>query len=127
MYSVNKVSDCFKNFIKQTSTSTFKIYFDEGDFIDYHISLNYNIEDSFIINKENSPIIKIDNLSEFINNLTILLNKMASFHISDKEKFDFNDDNFLKYLLMSCITNMNEMDFNYPDKYLDFLYLFTIL
>ena len=32
---------------------------------------------------------------------------------------DFNDNNFIKYLLVSCFSNMIEYDFNYPISYFD--------
>lgn len=121
MFSKNDVTLAFKEFVKQTSTSSFKIIFDDGSNIDYHISLNYEIEGKSIIKNDALPLFKIENLFVFLEKLTELLNLMYEFHLKDKEYFDFSNKNYLNYLLMSCITNMHENDFNYSLDYVNAL------
>ena len=85
MFCQNDVALAFKSFVKQTSTSSFKIIFEDGGNIDYHLSLNYEIEGNSIIKNDEFPLFKIENLSIFLERLTELLNKMYDFHLKDKD------------------------------------------
>jgi len=119
VYSEDIVKAAFKRFVAHSNKETFKIVYDNGTIIDYHISLNYSIENHTLINNADNPLLKISNTEIFIKKLTSLLNTMAQYHSSDKDYYDFNDRNFLNYLLVSCFSNMTEYDFNNPLSYFD--------
>lgn len=119
MYLKKDIEEQLKIFIKNSTTDTYKLYFDDGTHIDYHISFNYQIESRILTHNENNPLMKISNFSQFIDKLTVLINLMAEFHINDKSYFEFSDKNYLDYLLVSCFSNMNEYDLNYPFSYLE--------
>jgi len=118
MFNLEEIKTAFKSFVEQTSTSSFKLDFDSYA-VDYHISLNYDIEGKTILNNDAFPLVKISNLNLFLAKLLKLSNLMASFHNNDKIYFDFSKDSFLKYLLLSFFSNMNEFDYNNPLSYID--------
>ncbi len=119
MFSSNNIEKSFKSFVKKSTNESFKIDLDDEYKIDYYISLNYIIEEKHITGDLNNPTLKIDNLNIFIEKLTQLMNLMGKFHFDDKAYFEFNDETFLNYLLVSCFSNMNESDLNSPLSYLD--------
>jgi len=119
MYSKEMIEKCFINFVKQSNNNTFKIYYDDNSFIDFHLSFNYKIEDKILHKSDEYPLFKISNFPTFINKLTPLIETMSVFHKEDKSYFDFNDENFVYYLFVSCFSNMNEFDLNNPLSYID--------
>lgn len=119
MLSKEEVNRLFKTFVANSNEDTFKIYDEDGDFIDYQIMLNYSIEDKIIRKSPNSPMLMISDYENFIDTLTILLNKMYNFCINDKDYFYFSENNYNLYLIMCCLINMQEFDFNCPIQYLE--------
>lgn len=117
MYTQQEVSRHLKNFIKSSLNDTFKIVTSDNHVIDYHLRCNYLIEGNNLVGHENAPIMNISNISEFIESLTLLINKMSEYYHNDKEYFDFTDSNFLDYLLVCCFSNMSELDLNNPIAY----------
>ena len=112
MYSIEQVLDRFGKFMKESTLDTYCLTYPDGSSIDYKISFNYEINGKQLHTDDNKPLFKITNFPEYIKKLTILINIMASYHIDDKSYFDFNDDNFLDYLIVCIVCNMNEQDFN---------------
>lgn len=119
MFSYDNIEKIFKSFIKKSTNESFKIDLDDKYKIDYHISLNYIIEGKYITGDNSNPTLKIPHFNIFLEKLTTLINLMAKFHFEDKEYFEFSDENFLNYLLISCFSNMNETDLNHPLAYFD--------
>lgn len=119
MYRIEDVKSRFDNFINLSSSSTFKIFCENGDVIDYHISLNFDIEGKIRRKKKDVPMFKIQNYTKFIHKLTYLMNLMDDFHENDSDFLDFQDDSFLDYLILSYVVNMQEQDFNNPMSYID--------
>ena len=119
MFACEEIEKSFKSFVKRSTNESFKVALDDKHKRDYHMSFNYIIEGNYIIGDYNNPTFKISNLNIFIQKLTVLINLMAKFHLEDKEYFEFSENNFLDYLLVSCFSNMSESDLNFPLSYLD--------
>ena len=128
MLSVQNVDKLFRDFAKQTLNGSLKIVFANDlfsenpfavDIVDYKIGLNYIIEGKEKIENEQNPTLNISNYKTFIENLTELMNKKYEYHYNDKNYMTLTEEGYLNFLLMGIISNMQEMDFNYPIGYLN--------
>lgn len=119
MFTEKDVYLAFKEFVIHSLNGEYKISTVDGGKINYHITMNFDIEGKVLLKNENSPMLKISNTNLFIKKLTALLNNMATFHHDDMDYYMLNKESFASYLLVSCLSNMQVKDFNYPLSYLD--------
>ena len=119
MYSTSVVKKRFENFVENSINDTFKITYDDGYKIDYHLTFNYEIEEKKLTGNYDNPTLKIPNYNLFVEKLTNLLNLMGTYHLEDKDYYDFSFENFIDYLLVCFFSNMNEYDLNNSLNYLD--------
>jgi len=128
-----EILNTFSELLKEFEKGLISLQCKDGKPWEFHMKMNYQIYEKNKIytntTDDSIPTLRIKNLEKFIELLEKSVQARWDTHRNELEEINMetyefeplNEESYLKYLISMTFINMNEMDFQNPNKYLESL------